>query len=247
MSEVLARLRATIGSIEGGSVHDTQALPFGIASLDSRLVGDGLRIDALHEVCAASSGYGDDAASTLFIAGIAARTTGQVLWIVRRQDLFAPGLFQAGLAPERLIHVEANGDADLLAIMEDALHHRGLGAVVGEVKKVSMAVTRRLQLAAEGGPTLALMQRRPARVEEDAFAQPSAAATRWRIGCLPSSPLPVAGVGRARWRVEMVRQRGGPPFETEMEACDETGRCALAAELVDRPDHARRADARATG
>jgi len=220
------------------------SIPFGIAKLDACLVDGGLRVDALHEAAAMGMDWGDDAPLSLFLAGIAARNPGPVLWLVRGRDLFAPALSQAGLAPERLIHAEARDDAELLAAMEDALRHRGLAAVIGDVRKASLAATRRLQLAAEGGTTLALLMRRPARTGEDPFVRPSAALTRWRIGPAPSTPLPVAGVGRAHWRVELVRQRGGNPLELMVEACDETGRCALAAELVDRPDTTRRADSR---
>ena len=35
--------------------------------------------------------------------------------------------------------------------MEEGLRHRGLGAVIGEVKRAAMPDTRRMQLAAEGG------------------------------------------------------------------------------------------------
>ena len=227
-------------------------LPFGIAAVDGRLAGGGLRLPLLHECAAAGvdrneGNWGDDAAATLFLAGIAARSSGQVLWVMRGRDLFAPALYQAGLGPDRLIQAEARDDPELLAIMEDALRHRGLGAVVGEVRRAGLTATRRLQLAAEGGTTIPLLLRRAARIGEDALSQPSAAATRWRIGSVPSAPLPggVAGIGRARWRVELVRQRGGAPFAWEWEACDETGRCALAAGLVDRPDLPRGADARA--
>lgn len=241
----VTHLRESLGAIVACGISAEPALPFGIAELDMHLAAGGLRIDALHEVAAARSGWGDDAAASLFLAGIAARTSGPVLWVVRRRDLFAPGLYQAGLTPNRVIHAEARDDAELLAMMEDALRHRGLGAVVGEAKRVSMTATRRLQLAAEGGGTLALLLRQHAKVGEDPLAIPSAATTRWRIAPMPSVPLAVEGVGRARWRVALVRQRGGAPFELMVEACDETGRCALAAELVDRPDRAGRANARA--
>ena len=243
MSEIVARLREAIGAIEERPRASAAALGFGIADLDMRLADRGLRIDALHEVAPTGGDWGDDAPASLFLAGIAARNSGPILW-VRRHDLFAPALYQAGLAPDRLIHAEARDDAESLAVMEDALRHRGLGAVIAEVKKAGLAATRRLQLAAEGGRTMALLLRRPTRLGEDPLASPSAAMTRWRIASAASAPLPVAGLGRARWQVMLVRQRGGEPFELILEACDEKGRCALAAQLVDRPDFARRADTR---
>lgn len=245
MTGAVARLRSDIAAIESRVGGSPVILPFKVPAIDSRLADGGLRVDALHEVTAAGSGWGDDAAAVLFSAGIAARQTGQVLWIVRRSDLFAPGLYQAGLSPDRLIHAEAHDDHELLAVMEDALRHRGLGAVIGEVKKASLTATRRLQLAAEGGTTLPLLMRRYAKLGDDPFSQPSSASTRWRIASTASAPLEVDGVGRPRWQVELVRQRGGEPFQLTLEACDETSRCALAAELANRPDFARRAETRA--
>ena len=249
LSQSLGQLRETLSAIErrGQTAHAT--LPFGIAPLDQRLAAGGLRIDALHEIAAARADWGDDAAATLFLAGIAARSGGTVLWIARRRDLFAPGLYQSGLKPERLIHAETRDDAETLAVMEDAIRYGGLSAVIGEVRRAGMTATRRLQLAAEGGRTLVMLLRQHARAGIDPLGHPSAAATRWRVEATPSAPLSVAGLGaglgRAHWRITLVRQRGGAPFEIELEACDETGRCALVAGMVDRPDSARRADARA--
>ncbi|MFN4098127.1 MAG: damage-inducible protein, partial [Sphingomonas sp.] len=73
-----------------------------------------------------------------------------------------------------------------------------------------MTASRRLQLAAEGSGTLGLAVRRWRR-QSDAgdFGQPTAAVTRWRVSALPSEPLPVPGVGRPRWLVELIRSRAG--------------------------------------
>jgi protein ImuA len=247
-SAIIAELRESLKKVERDGLRRRPVLPFGIGAIDEKLAPGGLRLDSLHEIAAASAAPSDDAAATLFMAGIAARAWGPVLWVVRRRDLFAPGLYQAGLAPERLIYAEAADDAELLALMEEGLRHRGLGAVVGEVKRAAMPNTRRLQLAAEGGKTIALLLKRHARAATDKgggnpLAVPSAAVTRWRIAAAPSAPLPVGanGVGRARWRVELVRQRGGEPADWTMEACDETGRLALPARLADRTAGAGRA------
>jgi protein ImuA len=231
---VLAQLRATLGALETGGFRRRPALPFGIGEVDSRLASGGLRLDALHEVAGASADLADDCAATLFLAGIAARAWGPVLWVVRRRDLFAPGLAQAGLAPQRLLYAETRDDEELLAVMEEGLRHRGLGAVVGEAKRADMATTRRLQLAAEGGRSIALLLKRHGRSGADPLDTPSAAVTRWRVAAAPSSPLPVEGVGRGRWKLDLVRQRGGEPASWKLEACDETGRCALPADVADR-------------
>lgn len=211
-------------------------LPFRIARIDARLPGGGLALGALHEVAGGGNGAIDGAAAALFAAGIAARTKGRVLWCVTQPDLFAPGLAQAGLAPERVIHVEAGDDRTVLACVEEGLRHGGLGAVIGEVARLSMPASRRLQLAAEGSGTIGIALRRWRRQADAAdFGQPTAARTRWRVSVLPSAPLPVPGLGRARWLVELIRVRAGESADFEVEACDATGRLALPSDLVHGP------------
>lgn len=238
------RAIAATGRRSGGVV-----LPFDIAEIDSRLASGGLAAAALHEATGGAE-LADDAAATLFMAGLAARRCAQagpgsvVLWAFARRGLFAPGLAQAGLGPERLIHAEAGSDAAVLAVMEEGLRHGGLAAVIGEVEGAAMPATRRLQLAAEEGGVTALLLRRPKRAGRDPLSEPSAAATRWRLACAPSVPLPEpvgdAGIGRACWRLDLVRQRGGDGFSLTVEAADAEGRLALPARLRDRPDPAAR-------
>jgi protein ImuA len=235
-SERLAALRAEVRAIESaGAVAARECLPFGMDALDGRLAGGGLAISALHEITGAKPGLSDDAAATLFLAGIAARLEGTVLWALARRDLFAPGLAGAGLSPDRLIYAECGRDEDVLAVMEEGLRHGGLAAVVGEIGRVNMASTRRLQLAAEEGGTTALMLKRWRKADEDPLGLPSAAVTRWRIACAPSERLPVAGVGRPCWHVELARQRGGEAFHLILEGSDETGRLALFSQSGNRP------------
>lgn len=229
-------LRAQIEKIEGRTLRAKSVLPFGIAEVDSRLPGGGLALGALHEVAGGGYGAVDGAAAALFAGGVAARTKGKVLWCITRPDLFAPALAQAGLPPDRVIYVETGDDKAILACMEEGLRHGGLGAVVGEVARLSMTASRRLQLAAEGASTIGIALRRWRRQTEAAdFGQPTAAMTRWRVSVLPSAPLPVPGVGRHRWLVELIRARAGESADFELEACDDTGCLALPAELVHRP------------
>ena len=252
----LDALRAEISAIErsGFAGAGRPCLPFGITEVDRRLAGGGLA-PGLHEAAAAAPSANDEAAATLFLAALAARFSrrgegkGQVLWALTRRDLFAPGLAQAGLTPDRVIYADCRNDEEALAVMEEAVRHGSLSAVIGEAARVSMPATRRLQLAAEEGGTAALLLRRSKKAEADPLAMPSAALTRWRIGCAPSSPLPFAigpfdGIGRARWHVALARQRGGPPHEWILEAPDAEARLALPARSGDRPDQAERAPQR---
>jgi protein ImuA len=235
-AERLAALRAEVRALESaGAGPERDCLPFGLDAIDSRLAGGGLPVASLHEAVGDRPGPADEAAATLFLASIAARRPGIVLWALARRDLFAPGLAGAGLAPDRILYAECGRDEDVLAVMEEGLRHGGLAAVVGEVGRALMPATRRLQLAAEEGGTPALMLRRWRGGGEDPLAPPSAAVTRWRLACAPSAPLPVAGIGRPRWRLALARQRGGAPFDLIVETPDAEARLALFAEFEHRP------------
>ncbi|QNE07829.1 protein ImuA (plasmid) [Croceicoccus marinus] len=213
-------------------------MPFGVEALDSRLGAGGLRTGALHEATAHSAALVDEAAATLFLAGIAARRAadvpGPVLWASCRSDLYAPALAQAGLLSANVIFAQPADDAELLAVVEDAVRDGTPSAIVAEARKVSMVATRRLQLVAAEADLPVLLLRRQYMRDGDPFAEPSAAWTRWKIGAAPSERLQVAGVGRGRWEVELTRQRGGEPFSLIVEGSDETGRLAVPAGLGHR-------------
>ncbi len=236
-SAVLHDLRARIARIEHGatSPRPNTPLPLGLPTIDQALPAGGLRLGALHETVGAGPDTEYGAAATLFIAGLLARLPGRVLWVLRQADLFAPGLAGAGLHPDRVIFAEAG--KDVLPAMEEGLRHAGLASVVGEVTgRLTLIASRRLQLAAEQSGVLAMVLRRSQSFDDPVLAEPSAAITRWRVVSLPSPPaLPHApstpGLGRARWRLELTRCRGGEPGSWIVEACDATGHLALVADL----------------
>ena len=150
-----------------------------------RLPGGGPALGALHEVPGGGNGAIDGAAAALFAAGIAARPKRPVLWCVIRQDLFAPAISRAGLAPDRVVYAEAEDEKAVLACCEEGLRHGGLGSVVAEIGRLTMTNSRRLQLAAESAGTLGTALRRWRR-QSDAvnFGRPTAAATSWRVTVL---------------------------------------------------------------
>ncbi len=231
---VVEELRERLERITQGPARQQQTLPFNIPAMDERLPGQGLKLGSLHEVSGGGNGAVDGAASALFCAGIAARLKGKILWCVTRPDLFMPALTQAGLSHNRLIIVECRDEKGVLDCFEEGLRCNGFGAVIGEVSKLPMNMSRRLQLTAEASGVAAIALRRWRHVSGVAdFGQPTAAVTRWRISMRPSTPLPVRGVGRSRWFVEALRVRGGEPFELEVEACDAEGRLAIPADMAD--------------
>lgn len=234
-ADQLAALRAQLALAQSAR---GPALAFGVAALDERLADHGLDGAGLHEIAAARPSLSDDAAATLFAAGIAARFASHpgltVLWALTRFDLYAPGLEQIGLGPDRIIYAQGRKDSEVLAMAEDALRDGSLACVIAEVKAADQTATRRLQLAASDGKTPILLYRRHRSRDRCPLDQPSSAMTRWRIGCVSSERLPYPGVGRARWSVELVRQRNGNPFSLELDACDDQGRLALPAAVAHR-------------
>lgn len=233
----LTELRQRIARI--GRSHDRpgSVLSTGVAAIDAYLSG-GLALGALHEVAGARADVAHGAAAALFAAGMLARTSGPVLWVCARADLFAPGLAAAGLAADRVVHVQA-GRA-VLAAMEEGLRLGCPGGVVGEVEgRLGLTASRRLHLAAEAAGVAAFVLRRARSAADPELAAPSAASTRWRIASLPSAPPllhapEVPGLGPPRWRLELLRARGAEPAIWDVEAGDAPGDLNLVAGLGDR-------------
>ena len=246
-SPAIALLRERIARIEriharGPAEQSIPSIALGIEAIDGVLPTGGIRLNALHEAASAGPDMEHAAAATLFTAGILARLDGPILWVLRQADLFAPGLESAGLPPNRVLFAEAG--KNVLPVMEEGLRHPGLAAVVAEhTGRLSLVASRRLQLAAEQAGILAILIRRGPSFDDPALNEPTAAVTRWRIAALPSPPaLPHApdtpGLGRARWKLDLTRCRGGEPGSWIVEACDATGRLGLAPHTADRSSQA---------
>ena len=226
-------LKAKLRKLEAGEYGERKILPFGVKQIDQSLPEGGLSLGAIHEIAGGGNGAVHGAAAALFAAGIMARTSGQILWCIKRQDLFAPALTSVGLSMNRVIFAEANDEKALLACFEEGLRHGGVSGVVGEVSKLTMLASRRLQLAAEKSGAIGIVIRRWWKVKDaDDFGNITAAHTRWRITALPSQSLPVQGVGKACWQLELLRCRAAEKATFEVEACDEKGNLAISSELV---------------
>src|SRR5258706_11446363 len=226
----IAVLRDRVRHIERGAALRHGVLPFGIEAIDRALPEGGLALGAVHEILGADGDEEDGAAPAGFIAGILARLgAGSVLWCLKQNDLYGPGLAAHGLDPARLAIVRAPRDDELLWAVEEGLREggsTGLAAVVGEVGRLPMVASRRLQLAAERSGVTALLLRRWRTGAEAAVerARPSAAVTRWRVAALPSADIPgLPGIGRPRWRMGLFRCRGGLAGDWEVPVNFEMG------------------------
>lgn len=234
----IAALQEQIDAIGGGVARKRARLPFGCREIDER-IGGGLSFGSIHEIAGGSGDTINGAAAALFAAGIAARTKGPIFWCYVRDDLFVPALAHVGLDLNRVIFVQSDNEEGAMDSAEEALGFGGVSVVVSELVRLPMVASRRLQLAAEKKGTMGLIVRRWRRQSEATdYGQPTASMTRWRISVLPSEPLPVAGVGRPRWMLELMRARAGECFDLIVGGCD--GRGCLEVVRDDRSrDHAR--------
>jgi protein ImuA len=186
-----------------------------------------LALGALHEICEVGTEGARASLAALFAAGILARLPGPVLWCLHSRDLFEQALARVGLHPD----CETWKDAEVLPAMEEGLRHSGLAGVVGELVKLPLTPSRRLQLAAEASGVIALVLRRSGPASD----QHNACTSRWRISAAPSGPMIDFDMGRACCQLDLLRCRGAEANSWTVEACDATGRLAVPADMGDRP------------
>lgn len=210
--ERLVALRAKIAGLEAGGRGDSDSLSLGDPRIDGCFLGGGLPLGCWHEFVGegleAETGACPAGFAALMAAPLARR--GEAVWILRRDDLFAPGLVGLGFPAERLIQVCARDEDEALAVAEDALSTPGVTAVFAEVEAVNLTAGRRLQLACEKrGATGFIIRRQPYGGRVKAAAG-SAAASRWRVAPAASvTPPGEFGLGPPRWSALLERCRGG--------------------------------------
>jgi protein ImuA len=246
--ERLVAVRAKVAALEAGRGAQFGRLALGAPSADAAL-GGGLALGRWHEIGSEGLETETAAAPAAFAALLAAPLArrGWAVWVLRRDDLWAPGLEGLGFPPERLIQVCAHDEAEALGVMEDALTSPGIAAVIGEAEAPDLTAGRRLQLACERkGATGFVIRRRPFGGNPRREPTGSAAATRWRVAPAPSEPAAGEfGLGPPRFAATLERCRGGRPgawlFEASRafsqdvwEAWDGTHPLRLVAELGDR-------------
>ena len=245
----LAALRLRIAALERrpaaleGAADESRAgrpWPLGIDALDGALPEGGLAPDGLHEAASASAADGPAAAA--FLAALLARHAragerGPVLVCQSRGGaarfgrLHGPGWRDLGLEPADLLILRARREKDVPWAMEEGLRCGALAAVLAEAESIEFTASRRLALAAAEGATPALLLR------HDELGPTSAALTRWRVTALPgrADPFDEGAPGLPRWRLALVRARGGRPATCDVEWNRETGGFRMAAALADRP------------
>jgi protein ImuA len=241
-------VRARIAAMQAGAAQGrASVLPFGDERIDRAFAAGGLPLVCWHEVAGEGLEIETAAAAAAFAAALAGPLAGRgpVVWVMRREDLYVPGLAGLGFPADQLIQVSARDEAQALAALEDCLGTAGVAAAIGEIAEVDLTAGRRLQLACErGGATGFVIRRRPFGTASRAPANApsgagSAAATRWSIAPAPSGAALAASegepaLGPPRWRASLTRCRGGRPGAWILETNDGAHPLRVVAELVDR-------------
>jgi protein ImuA len=245
----LATVRAKIEALSAAGARAQAALPFGDARLDEMFPAGGLPLGCWHEIAGEGLEIETGAAPGAFAAAMARPLAGRgsVVWVMRRDDLYAPGLAGLGFPADRLIQVQARDEAQVLAAVEDALGSAGVAAAIGEAGTVDLKAGRRLQLACERrGATGFVIRRRPfggppqkRAVGAPDAGQGSAATTRWTVVPVPSGEdegvgREASGLGTPRWRVDLTRCRAGRPGRWILEMSDGAFPLRVVAALGDR-------------
>lgn len=205
-------LEGRIADIEGEKPRfGISLLATGHRGMD-RALGGGLARGRLHELFTAEEA--DAASSAGFATMLACRVEGGIVWLREERAerrggaLFASGLIQAGLDPNRLILGVLPDPLTVLRAAVDVARCPELALVVielwGDSRPINLTASRRLALAAEASGVTLLM------VRVAAEPRPSAAQTRWKVRSAPSRPLEANAPGHPTFEVELLRQRGRP-------------------------------------
>lgn len=196
--------------------HDQPALPLGLGALESAFPGGSFPKGVIHELISHSS---EDAACTTsfmsVILGKLMKQGGYCLWIstVPRRSVFPQALSIFGVAPERVVFVDATTPKETLWAIEEALKCDALAAVVGELNEINFNDSRRLQLAAERSRVTGFIHRFKPKVKS-----PVASVSRWKIGPLCSeAPDHLPGLGYPRWKIELLKVRSGEPASWQVQ------------------------------
>ena len=214
-TDIIQQLQKEILSLQGFNAKSgSQQLNTGLGAIERAFPGHAFPTGAVHELL--SLAPEDAAATSGFMAGLLSRfmqSRGACLWISTGRMLFPPALKVFGIEPERIIFVDLTREKDALWAIEEALKCDALAAVVGELKEVSFAESRRLQLAVEQSRVTGFIHRYYPRNEN-----PTACVSRWKISPLPSMPEEgMPGVGFPRWNVRLLKVRNGKPGAWQIE------------------------------
>ncbi len=143
----------------------TPGVPTGFPALDAELPGGGWPTAALTEILPQHEGIGELRILEPALAQLAARGR-WLAWIAPPHLPYAPALAAAGIDLAQLIIIKTRTPRETLWAMEQTLRSNACGAVLAWPDKIAYPELRRLQLAAESKPVLAVLFRAPRAASE---------------------------------------------------------------------------------
>lgn len=217
--EIISKLRKDMLAWEGFKPPVAgKADSIGLGLIETAFPNCTFPTGTIHEFISGTAEYA--AASDGFITGLLKSLMlkgGACLWIGTSRLVFPPALKAFGVDPDRIVFIDLNREKDILWVMEEALKCEGLAAVIGEMKQISFADSRRLQLATEKSKVTGFV----IRTDLDKLSS-TACTARWKITPLPSDleDDSIPGVGYPRWNVELLKVRNGNPGIWQVEWAD---------------------------
>lgn len=206
--EIIRQLKKTILSLEGFSIgSDSRRHDFGMGAMNAAFPGGTFPVGVIHEFVSPTEACA--AAANGFLTGLLSslmKKEGVCLWISTGCKLFPPALKFFGIEPHQVVFVDVKRGKDALWVMEQGLKCNALAAVVAELRDISFAESRRLQLAVETSKVTGFLHRHQPRV-----LNTLACVSRWKIRPLASSTGGLPGVGFPCLEVELVKIRNGKP------------------------------------
>ncbi len=158
--EPLAALLAHPAIWRGGQLGNvtTASLPSGYPALDAELPGGGWPTAALTEILPQHEGIGELRILGPALATLSARGR-WLAWIAPPYLPYPPALQAAGIDPALLLFIKTHSPRETLWALEQTLRSNVCGAVLAWPDRITYPELRRLQLATEGHPALAVLFR----------------------------------------------------------------------------------------
>ncbi len=212
--EIISQLKEKILLLEGFCTEpDSLRHDFGLESMNEAFPGGAFPVGAIHEfispteVCAAAAnGFLAALLATLMKKG------GICLWVSVGHKLFPSALKFFGVEPHQVVFIDVRREKDGLWVMEQGLKCKALAAVVAEIRDISFAESRRLQLAVETSKVTGFLHRQHPLTENTL-----ACVSRWKIRPIASLTNGLPGVGFPCLEVELTKIRNGKPGTWQME------------------------------
>jgi protein ImuA len=205
--DTITRLQRDILPLQGfKNLAQNTNVSIGVRPLELSFPNSIFPTGCIHEFI--SSSAEDVSTTTGFITGLLAHLiqhNGVGIWISSSRMTFPSALKIFGIQPHQIIFIDLKKEKDVLWTIEEALKCDRVTAVIGEVKKINFAESRRLQLATEKSRVTGFIIHHQPRI-----INTTACVTRWHITSLPSELNDgMPGVGFPRWNIELLKVRNG--------------------------------------